>query len=502
MSDYNLKNIGNTLRLNARVDPEGRVSNYMRRNMRIVDLIPVEYKFLSNQKCMLENIINGTASGRDLLTYDYQTSIDRYQKICNSYGLDASRIAGLRLWLTDETSAQENFSNDYSTNLIEQGINSLGSKFGMLRQLNKSIISSGRDTDSFISSVKDGLSATESKLHDLNTQYNLVDTSDERKAEIKADIDALTSQMRSYSSTLTDLIPGAKLFQNSNIQSLASMFKNTMKLGLGIAIKGEAISMPKIWESSSYNPILNLNIKLVSPYGSQKAIQKYILEPLMYLLILAAPRSKNGLSYGYPSSVRVKTYGVTNINIGTINNIQIRRGGGDSPYNKYRQPLSLMIALTIMPQYNGFAALESDEDSTIDDITIKSFTDNINNISDSNFVSPNKINDITRSRPFTTVGDIIQSFAPFDVDAHFDGKLSNQERAANSGWISTESDGSTFLSKNEHYTDVEPVSNFAAGVYNPPVAFGEGGSSNLNPSPNLNSSVALDINNSDIPNPS
>jgi len=47
-----------------------------------------------------------------------------------------------------------------------------------------------------------------------------------------------------------------------------------------------------------YSGNLSVNIRLVSPYGHPKAVKEFILKPLSYLLLLAAPQTTNGVTYG------------------------------------------------------------------------------------------------------------------------------------------------------------------------------------------------------------
>ena len=161
------------------------------------------------------------------------------------------------------------------------------------------------------------------------------------------------------------------------------------------------------------------------------------MEPLLYLLILAAPRSANNFTYGHPVPLRIKTYGVNNINFGAIRNLQIRRGGGDSPYNKYRQPLSLSLAITIEPLYNGFAAIDTkaaniSSGKRNQDIKVDNFDDDVSHILD----------DVVSSRTFTTIGDVIKSFRPFTGDKYQHDKVGIA---------------------NENYTKTMPMNAFVAG---------------------------------------
>ena len=97
--------------------------------------------------------------------------------------------------------------------------------------------------------------------------------------------------------------------------------------------------------------------------------------------------------------MQVRAYGISNLNIATINLVSVRRGGRDTAYNKYKQPLQLDIALNVSTLCSGFASMESGNDFTIED-SLKSFD-----------TSP------ALSSGITTVGNIIKSLAPAPTEA-------------------------------------------------------------------------------------
>jgi len=75
----------------------------------------------------------------------------------------------------------------------------------------------------------------------------------------------------------------------------------------------------------------------------------------MYLLIIASPETSDGVSYGQPFFLTLKAYGLNYSPIGVISNITLRRGGNDSSFNIYRQPLTIDVSLEFQYAVSGFA---------------------------------------------------------------------------------------------------------------------------------------------------
>lgn len=450
-SGFIMKNIGNTLILPNRIDNHGRVSKYQRRNMRVVDMIPVDFQFLGNKLSNLKKLSSGDFDGK-MLNYTYPKAIADFQKICEKYKIHhGQNYGGIRLWLTDETSANEGFTNNFTTNLIEQGINTLGSKFKTFQQIYKSFASKG-SYNPLEQITELGVVDKQNKLKNFNTRFSgkeLTAAQALDKKRLQSDIAAAKkARSESYSAAGVG-------FLNDLTSKLPVDVEGLVKGLVGVVGRGETISFPKIWDTSDYTPTLNLNIKLVSPYGSQKAIQKFIIEPLLFLLILVSPRSKNNVTISKPSPLRIKTYGVSNINYGAVKNIQIRRGGGDSTYNKYRQPLSLNLNLQIEPLYNGFASIQTSNPN--DDVSIDDFADDVSHI----------IDDVRSSRSFTTLGDIIKSFRPFKQGVDHKNYQSGREYKPDGFFDKTK------MKANEFYTKRDPLTVFAdpKGEYTPSFEF-------------------------------
>ncbi|MBC8427482.1 MAG: hypothetical protein H8D97_01180 [Proteobacteria bacterium] len=331
-----LKDIGKPVRLNSTADPGGRANDKFKSFMNIVDIVPVNWNMN----------LAGLTQQEDpdyVISYEFDKAMKKFEKDCASYGL--SEYQGLRCWLTGETVFQEEISNEFSANKIETGLNALSSFGETARSLGKSMGEAG---------------------------------------------EKLSKDIRSSVNTLFDSA-------GSGGGQTAAAVKNLANVAMDIVMEGKHVSLPKIWHSSGYDPSLALNVNLVSPYGDQSAITEHVINPLLYLLILSAPESSDGISYGKVRYVNMKAYGISNINLAYIASVSINRGGGDITYNKWRQPLSVTVSLNIKPAATGFAMISPfSKNSKIDGGITSSIP--------------------TLGPAFTTVGTVRKSFDPVPTD--------------------------------------------------------------------------------------
>lgn len=118
---------------------------------------------------------------------------------------------------------------------------------------------------------------------------------------------------------------------------------------------GFQTTLPKEWANSDYISGLQIMIRLVSPSGHWKDISQYIIKPMMYLINAASPVTYNGISYGHPMLWQIRAEGMQNIDIGAISTMTISRGGTDTIFNQYNQPLNIDIRISLESIINGFA---------------------------------------------------------------------------------------------------------------------------------------------------
>jgi hypothetical protein len=113
--------------------------------------------------------------------------------------------------------------------------------------------------------------------------------------------------------------------------------------------------MPKVWKNSDYNSSMNIMVKLISPSGDTESIRKYIKEPLEILMRAGAPVTFDGVMAGYPMIWEVRAHGLAHFKLGAISALTITRGGNDTVFNKYDEPLNIDVRVMITPVNDGFA---------------------------------------------------------------------------------------------------------------------------------------------------
>jgi len=350
---YTLKIIGNSIKMPQRVDRYHRMTNYIRDSMRIVDIIPTEIRIDPTK------ILKYTQYP---IMYLFDDQIEKYKQDCATYDLEG--FSGIRCYLTDETISQEDFSNSYEESPIQSTVRDLANSNKMMRMLASLRSISSKSTQ--LAGQTQGIANTESFQELQENDY---------------------------------------LFNNTQNLDFGEAMASASKVFKNVILQGKNVSLPKIWLDSTYTPSLQLNIKLISPYGAPNCIKKYVITPLMYLLIMVAPRTNDGLSYGYPRILRINYYGNSTINAGYISNLSIRRGGDDSNYNQYRQPLSVFVNMTIEPLVTGFGTLERSSECPISDGSI--------NDVDQQYDDTISLQENLYSPLITTVGTVIKSFKPY-----------------------------------------------------------------------------------------
>lgn len=350
-----LKVVGNPVQLPDRVDRNKRMTNYIRSTMKVLDLIPVRLKL---DHTRIDSPQTRDEEPRLVVKYEFEEEMDYYKKDCESYGLEG--VEGIRCYTTDESSIIDNFNNVFTSNNLQSIIDNISQSFRLLR---------------FFSTIR---------------------------PIAKTAVGYLNLGNRVAEEATKALIPEDMLEED-----VTAVLKSLFRSFTGIVVEGKTVSLPKIWEYSSYEPSMQLVIKLISPYGSPKSIKKYVVEPLIYLLILSSPLTTDGISYGWPRMVRVRCYGSFDIYAAYITNVSLRRGGDDSVYNIYRQPLQVTVSLSLEPIIPGFAAFTTaggrlhNPDAKIDELD--QFEDD----------TAGRLIEITAPTGLSTIGNVIKSFKPF-----------------------------------------------------------------------------------------
>lgn len=113
--------------------------------------------------------------------------------------------------------------------------------------------------------------------------------------------------------------------------------------GLSLANQtlGGRIDLPQIWKNSGFTPSYTITIRLFNPNpGNSEVTKKYITGPLCALLLLALPKSSDGLFYSWPFFHKIRVPGLLNLPESYIGNITVVKGG-DQQVISYKQNMGM-----------------------------------------------------------------------------------------------------------------------------------------------------------------
>ena len=365
--------IGRPINFPNQVDPGHRVSRYIRSKMNIIDLVPCDFEINFSKKGDPVNKDNITDLSGLIPTVTYNKAVARYKQDLKNYGLGIGdetlpNIIGLRLYTTDDSTSNDQISNDYGDNVLMSALEKMSQMGTSFRQLAESVGEGGKEA------IK-GLGGYAS----------------DKTVDVTESVSALL---------------GASENTTERAKQLAGQVS---KIASDIILQGHRVQLPQIWNNSSYNPSFNVTLKLVSPYGHPNAIKEFIVRPLMHLLILCTPVTYDGASYGRPQTLSIQGYGTNYTPLGVIRSINLRRGGNDSSFNIFRQPLSIDVSLDFQFLVNGIAHF--DGTSSIDNLNYDKgvFGDIHKTIQRTGQVFRGKAT-------IQTVGKLIESLRPIDPE--------------------------------------------------------------------------------------
>jgi len=108
---------------------------------------------------------------------------------------------------------------------------------------------------------------------------------------------------------------------------------NSINLGSGVNLvdrlaAGARMDFPMIWKSSGFQPSYTMTVRLYNPNPrSVLDTKKYIVGPIVALMLLAVPITVDGSTYSWPFFHRVISPGIFDLNPGYIANITVIKGG-------------------------------------------------------------------------------------------------------------------------------------------------------------------------------
>jgi hypothetical protein len=139
-----------------------------------------------------------------------------------------------------------------------------------------------------------------------------------------------------------------------NAQKGGKVDNTTSLFALGKVLNFQS-ALPRTWVKSDYTNTMQVLIKLVSPTGDPQDINNYINTPLRTLFAMSSPITLDGINFGFPPIWEITASGLNGMKLGAIESMTITRGGTDTQFNRFNQPLNVDIRMTIAPLALGFA---------------------------------------------------------------------------------------------------------------------------------------------------
>ena len=203
-----------------------------------------------------------------------------------------------------------------------------------------------------------------SDLQEIN-ELNILVTNDSTVTEVfsnsfeKSAVEKLLDSVGSRVSNVRKITGASTVDSGLGRQLLAGSTGNDTGALSVLATKALGIqtALPREWTKSDYSQTLQLIVKLISPSGHPDDIKQYIEAPLKMLMIAASPVSYDGVSSGYPMLWEIEADGLMDMKLAGISAMTISRGGTDTQFNRFNQPLNVEVRMTLEPLVNGFGTL-------------------------------------------------------------------------------------------------------------------------------------------------
>lgn len=119
-------------------------------------------------------------------------------------------------------------------------------------------------------------------------------------------------------------------------------------------LAGARVDFPQVWKNSGFTPSYQLTIRLYNPApGNDYSTKKYIIGPIIALLLLATPQTSDGQTYTWPFLQSIKCPGLFELSPSFIGSTAVIKGG-DQQSIAYNQRMGIVdVRLDIGSLYNS-----------------------------------------------------------------------------------------------------------------------------------------------------
>lgn len=232
---------------------------------------------------------------------------DEYITLLSNHGYEyggASSDKGIKVAFLADNFPTDSFTNEYGENFLQGIADTFSNITGSIAQI------SGQESASGVvgAALRSAAAATQA----AGAAFGY-----------KSEAEDLVKKTENF-------ITGAKKGLEAAGQSLGGAGKLASKL-LTTAdrlLAGARMDFPSLWKSSAFQPSYSLTVRLYNPYPqSLEATNKYIIGPMVSLMLLAVPRTQDGSTYTWPFFQKISCPGIFDLNPGMITNLTIIKGG-------------------------------------------------------------------------------------------------------------------------------------------------------------------------------
>jgi hypothetical protein len=141
----------------------------------------------------------------------------------------------------------------------------------------------------------------------------------------------------------------------SNLVNAAGL--NTGVGYLGRLAAGARLDFPMVWKSAGFQPSYSLTIRLYNPNPrSIESTKKYIVGPIVALMLLGVPITQDGATYSWPYLHKIVSPGIFELNPGFISNITVIKGGDQQQISQQQHLAMADVRIDIGSLYSTMVA--------------------------------------------------------------------------------------------------------------------------------------------------
>lgn len=291
--------------------------------------------------------------GLDLFTlspaWDKSNNSDpSYIKLLNSHGLTTNNNAGegIKVAYLADNFPTDTFTNEYGENFLQSMTDVASSGAAQLSQF-----FGAKNAGEAIKKMGSAAGKHVPKDIDIGGM----------KIPIASPITALAKGA-------VDLTEG--ILKSTGMGSAAGM--------IGRLMAGARLDFPMVWKSSGFQPSYSLTVRLYNPNPrSVESSKRYIVGPIVALMLLAVPITQDGSTYSWPFLHKITSPGIFELNPGFIQNITVIKGGDQQQISQQQRLAMADVRIDMGSLYSSMVAGGSSSITAKTRPTVRKYMDNM-----------------------------------------------------------------------------------------------------------------------------